>query len=265
MIQCLIVLEHFCPCNICPIPESDDCRDKWCHREHQAYCRQWVSWNSWFILSAYNTVVDTDIFSKIKDSWLYSWISNFSNSSTGTKTFWSKQNVKMFKIPDPDRSQQRQFKAPEVQILQLDPGWHHHLQHWPRAIQALVSGHHPWPGVHVRPSGIQWLSTMRFRSNGHNSALPSSSWVGLLGQQGPGSSLDTWVIDLIDGLKMNKNIAEQPKYIQSIVGYSPTTGRTYFKDKKGKAYLSTFDGVRMDVVNPSNMATVGLFWLTFVN
>ena len=49
------------------------------------------------------------------------------------------------------------------------------------------------------------------------------------------------------------------------MGYSPTTGRTYFKDKKGKAYLSSFDGVRMDVVNPSNMATVGLLWLMFVS
>ena len=66
-------------------------------------------------------------------------------------------------------------------------------------------------------------------------------------------------MDLIDELNISKNFAEQPKYIQSIVGYSPKTGRTYFKDKKGKAYLSTFDGVRMDVVNPSNMATVGHF------
>ena len=98
----------------------------------------------------------------------------------------------------------------------------------------------------------------------YNSAISSSSWVRLLGQQRPGSSLDSWVICLISW-SLDQNIAEQPKYIQSIVGYSPTTGRTYFKDKKGKAYLSSFDGVRMDVVNPSNMATVGLLWLIFVS
>ena len=107
------------------------------------------------------------------------------------------------------------------------------------------------------------LGRMNFKCL-YNLAIPSSSWVRLLGQQRPGSSLDSWVIDLIDELDMNENFAEQPKYIQSIVGYSPTTGRTYFKDKKGKAYLSTFDGVRMDVVNPSNMATVGHLWLLFV-
>ena len=63
---------------------------------------------------------------------------------------------------------------------------------------------------------------------------------------------------------MNAHFAEQPKYIQSIVGYSPTKGRTYFRDKKGKAYLSSFDGVRMDVVNPSNMAAVRLLSLSDV-
>ena len=107
------------------------------------------------------------------------------------------------------------------------------------------------------------LGRMNFKCL-YNLAIPSSSWVRLLGQQRPGSSLDSWVIELSWFLDMNMNFAEQPKYIQSIVGYSPTTGRTYFKDKKGKAYLSTFDGVRMDVVNPSNMATVGYFWLLFV-
>ena len=63
---------------------------------------------------------------------------------------------------------------------------------------------------------------------------------------------------------MNAYFAEQPKYIQSIVGYSPTKGRTYFRDRKGKAYLSSFDGVRMDVVNPSNMAAVRLLCLSDV-
>ena len=106
------------------------------------------------------------------------------------------------------------------------------------------------------------LGTMNFKCL-YNSAISSSSWVCLLDQQGPGSSLDSWVICLISW-RLHQYIAEQPKYIQSIVGYSPTTGRTYFKDKKGKAYLSTFDGVRMDVVNPSNMATVSHFWLLFV-
>ena len=160
MIQYMILLEHFCPCDFCPVPEGHDCRDKWCHREHQAYCRQWVSQNSlYFLVGVQNcAVVDINIFSKIKDSWLHSRISNFSNSPTGTIRFWSKQNVQIIKMPDPDRSQQRQCKASEVQILQLDPGWHHHLQHWPGAVQALVSGHHPWPGLHVWPSGIQWHS-----------------------------------------------------------------------------------------------------------
>ena len=165
---------------------------------------------------------------------------------------------------DPDRPKQCKFQASEVQILDMDPSWRHHLQHWLGAVQALVSRHHSWPGVHVWPSGIRWNSTNNSGLNAHNSALSSSIWVCLLDQQGPGSSLDSWVICLISW-RLHQNIAEQPKYIQSIVGYSPTTGRTYFKDKKGKAYLSSFDGVRMDVVNPSNMATVGLLWLIFVS
>ena len=163
---------------------------------------------------------------------------------------------------DPDRPKQCEFQAPEVQILDMDPSWCHHLQHWLGAVQALVSGHHSWSRVHVWPSGIRWNSTNK--SIIHNSAISSTSWVCLLDQQGPGSSMDSWVILLIIW-SLEQIIAEQPKYIQSIVGYSPTTGRTYFKDKRGKAYLSSFDGVRMDVVNPSNMATVGLLWLTFVS
>ena len=163
---------------------------------------------------------------------------------------------------DPDRPKQCEFQASEVQILDMDPSWCHHLQHWLGAVQALVSGHHSWSCVHVWPSGNRWNSTNK--SIIHNSAISSTSWVCLLDQQGPGSSMDSWVILLIIW-SLEQIIAEQPKYIQSIVGYSPTTGRTYFKDKRGKAYLSSFDGVRMDVVNPSNMATVGLLWLTFVS
>lgn len=46
---------------------------------------------------------------------------------------------------------------------------------------------------------------------------------------------------------------DQPKYIHNIVGYSPKTGRMYFQDKTGKAYLSSTDGIRMEVTNPSKM------------
>ena len=53
-----------------------------------------------------------------------------------------------------------------------------------------------------------------------------------------------------------KIFAEQPKYIQSIVGYSPVTGRTYFRDRKQNAFLSSWDGVRMDVVDPSKMPAI---------
>ena len=55
---------------------------------------------------------------------------------------------------------------------------------------------------------------------------------------------------------MIKFFVEQPKYIQSIVGYSAVTGRTYFRDKRGTAYLSSWDGVRMDVVNPAKMRDI---------
>ena len=46
---------------------------------------------------------------------------------------------------------------------------------------------------------------------------------------------------------------DQPKYIHNIVGYSPKTGRMYFQDKTGKAFLSSTDGIRMEVLNPANM------------
>eukprot|EP00090_Calanus_glacialis_P002056 TRINITY_DN11545_c0_g1_i1.p1 TRINITY_DN11545_c0_g1~~TRINITY_DN11545_c0_g1_i1.p1 ORF type:complete len:1257 (-),score=209.03 TRINITY_DN11545_c0_g1_i1:263-3970(-) len=49
---------------------------------------------------------------------------------------------------------------------------------------------------------------------------------------------------------------EQPRYIHNIVGYSPKTGRMYFQDPSGKAFLSSTDGVRMEVLDPTKMDAV---------
>ena len=40
-----------------------------------------------------------------------------------------------------------------------------------------------------------------------------------------------------------------PRHIGHIVGYSPTKHRMYFKDKGGKAILSSADGVALDITD----------------
>ena len=49
---------------------------------------------------------------------------------------------------------------------------------------------------------------------------------------------------------------DQPKYIHNIVGFSPVTGRMYFQDPARRAFLSSTDGVRMEVLDPATMPDV---------
>jgi len=47
-----------------------------------------------------------------------------------------------------------------------------------------------------------------------------------------------------------------PWYINNVIGYSPVKGRMYLQDRSGEAFMSSADGKRIDVVDPSKIAEI---------